>query len=73
MNVDIRVPWTLFKAFEKKVGVTREEGKKGEKNKDSRKVGPSLKWQNQQNDCAPSEDADQPGHPPVWSKSSLCA
>ena len=21
-------------------------------------------WQNQQNDCAPSEDWDQPGHPP---------
>ena len=21
-------------------------------------------WQNQQNDCAPSEDSDQPGHPP---------
>ena len=22
-------------------------------------------WQNQQNDCAPSEDSDQPGHPPI--------
>ena len=21
-------------------------------------------WQNQKNDCAPSEDSDQPGHPP---------
>ena len=21
-------------------------------------------WQNQQNECAPSEDSDQPGHPP---------
>ena len=21
-------------------------------------------WQNQQNDCAPGEDTDQPGHPP---------
>ena len=21
-------------------------------------------WQNQQNDCAPNEDSDQPGHPP---------
>ena len=21
-------------------------------------------WQNQQNDCAPSEDSDRPGHPP---------
>ena len=21
-------------------------------------------WQNQQNDCVPSEDSDQPGHPP---------
>ena len=32
--------------------------------------------QNQQNECAPSEDSDQPGHPPsltVWSESSLCA
>ena len=26
-------------------------------------------WQNQQNQCAPSEDSDQP----VWSESSLCA
>ena len=23
-----------------------------------------VSWQNQQNDCAPSEDSDQPGHPP---------
>ena len=23
-------------------------------------------WQNQQNECVPSEDSDQPGHP-VWS------
>ena len=41
-------------------------------------------WQNQQNECAPSEDSDQPGHPPSlirvfavgcpgWSESSLCA
>ena len=44
-------------------------------------------WQNQQNESAPSEDSDQPGHPPslikvfavrsmgspVWSESSLCA
>ena len=22
-------------------------------------------WQNQQNECAPSEDSDQPGHPPI--------
>ena len=22
-------------------------------------------WQNQQNECAPSEDSDQPGHPPT--------
>ena len=21
-------------------------------------------WQNQQNECAPSKDSDQPGHPP---------
>ena len=31
-------------------------------------------WQNQQSDCAPSEDSDQPGLGirPVWSESSLC-
>ena len=23
----------------------------------------AASWQNQQNDCAPSEDSDQPGHP----------
>ena len=45
----------------------------------------AASWQNQQNDCASSEDSDQPGHPPrlvivvavgihpVWSESSLCA
>ena len=25
-------------------------------------------WQNQQNECAPSEDSDQSGIPPVWSE-----
>ena len=30
-------------------------------------------WQNQQNECGPSEDSDQPGHHPVWSESLLCA
>ena len=24
----------------------------------------ATSWQNQQNECAPSEDSDQPGHPP---------
>ena len=24
----------------------------------------AASWQNQRNDCAPSEDSDQPGHPP---------
>ena len=24
----------------------------------------AASWQNQQNDCAPSEDSDKPGHPP---------
>ena len=33
----------------------------------------AASWQNQQYDCAPSEDSDQPGPPPVWSESSLCA
>ena len=28
-------------------------------------------WQNQQNECAPTEDSDQPGHPPVWSEFSF--
>ena len=28
--------------------------------------------QNQQSDCAPSEDSDQPGHPSSLIKSSLC-
>ena len=32
----------------------------------------ATSWQNQQNDCAPSEDSDQPGHPPSLG-SSLCA
>ena len=27
-------------------------------------------WQNQQNDCAPSEDSDQPGHPPCLIRAS---
>ena len=32
-------------------------------------------WQNQQNDCLPSEDSDHPGHPPslITDQSSLCA
>ena len=30
-------------------------------------------WQNQQNECAPSEDSDQPGHLPSLIESSLCA
>ena len=25
----------------------------------------AVTWQNQQNDCAPSEDSDQPGHLPT--------
>ena len=33
----------------------------------------AASWQNQQSDCAPSEDSGQPGHRPVWSESSLCA
>ena len=24
----------------------------------------AISWQNQQNDCVPSKDSDQPGHPP---------
>ena len=41
------------------------------------KMAPITKWaatwQNQQSDCAPSEDSDQPGIRPVWSEFSLCA
>ena len=32
----------------------------------------ATSWQNQQNDCVPNEDSDQPGHSPVRSESSLC-
>ena len=31
------------------------------------------RWQNQQNDCAPSEDSDQPGHPPSLIRVFACA
>ena len=41
-------------------------------NKDLKKIWAAL-WQNQQSDCAPSEDSDQSGHPPFWSESSLSA
>ena len=30
----------------------------------SRRHRTAATWQNQQNECAPSEDSDQPGHPP---------
>ena len=30
-------------------------------------------WQNQQNECAPSEDSDQPGHPPSLIRFFSCA
>ena len=33
----------------------------------------SPSWQNQHNECVPSEDSDQPGIRPVWSESSLSA
>ena len=29
-------------------------------------------WQNQRNECAPSEDSDQPGHPPSLIRLFLC-
>ena len=32
-----------------------------------------MTCQNQQNECAPSKDSDQPGHPPSFEQSSLCA
>ena len=30
-------------------------------------------WQNQQNECVPSEDSDQPGHPPSLIRVFACA
>ena len=30
----------------------------------SSEINWAASWQNQQNDCAPSKDSDQPGHPP---------
>ena len=37
----------------------------------------AASWQNQQSDCAPSEDSDQPGHPPslirVFAVRSVCS
>ena len=33
----------------------------------------AASWQNQQNDCDPSEDSDQPGHQPSLIESSLSA
>ena len=41
------------------------------RHQDSKLQPMSNKWQNQQNDCAPREDSDQP-ECPVWSESSLC-
>ena len=33
----------------------------------------ATSWQNKQNDCAPSEDSDQPGHPPSLIRDFACA
>ena len=33
-------------------------------NKDFQVLNWAATWQNQQSECAPSEDSDQPGHPP---------
>ena len=33
----------------------------------------AASWQNQQNDWAPNEDSDQPGHPPSLIRVFLCA
>ena len=47
--------------FPKKKTTTKKK-KKNEKAVTRRKC--AATWQTQQNDCAPSEDSDQPGHPP---------
>ena len=39
----------------------------------SRTLWLSSTWQNQQSDCAPSEDSEHLGIRPAWSESSLCA
>ena len=36
----------------------------GQASKQLTTVLSAATWQNQQNECAPSEDSDQPGHPP---------
>ena len=33
----------------------------------------AASWQNQQSECVPSEDSDQPGHPPRLSRVFACA
>ena len=33
----------------------------------------ATKWRNQHNECAPSEDSDQPGHPPSLIRVFACA
>ena len=33
----------------------------------------AMTWQNQQNEYVPSEDSDQPGHPPSLIRVSLCS
>ena len=44
---------------------SRLEGETKEKpSKDVREYIWAATWQNQQTECAPSEDSDQPGHPP---------
>ena len=44
---------TVFCLFSLQTGQAGTKAQKG-----------AAPWQNQQNDCAPSEDSDQPGHPP---------
>ena len=39
---------------------------KKSQNKEHTKIKWATTWQNQQNECVPSEDSDQPGHPPVY-------
>ena len=36
------------------------------------KTGWAISWQTNKMACAPSEDSDQPGHPPSWSETSGC-
>ena len=52
------------------------QGMKRERNTSTKTTSSATwaaSWQNQQNDCAPSEDSDQHGHPPSLIRVFICA